>query len=64
VKLGRFSFRSGFASAVLGIALALVLGAPARRLLPWMMASVVFWGMALTVSATFGFDVLPRPRRA
>ena len=50
--------------APLGIALALILGAPARRLLPWMMASMVFWGMALTVSATFGFDVLPRPRRA
>jgi hypothetical protein len=49
--------------APLGIALALVLGAPVRRLLPWMIVSVVFWGMVLTVTATFGFEVLPRPRR-
>jgi hypothetical protein len=35
-----------------------------RRLLPWMIVSVVFWGMVLTVTATFGFEVLPRPRRA
>jgi hypothetical protein len=50
--------------APLGIALALVLGAPVRRLLPWMIVSVVFWGMVLTVTATFGFDVLPHPTRA
>jgi len=29
-----------------------------------MIVSVVFWGMVLTVTATFGFDILPRPRRA
>ncbi len=48
--------------APLGIVLALVLGAPVRRLLPWMIVSVVFWGMVLTVTATFGFDALPHTR--
>ena len=38
----------------LGTALALVLGAPVRRLLPWMIVSVVVWGVGLTVTATVG----------
>ena len=40
--------------APLGTALALVLGAPVRRLLPWMIVSVVVWGVGLTVTATVG----------
>jgi uncharacterized membrane protein YjjB (DUF3815 family) len=40
--------------APFGTALALVLGAPVRRLLPWMIVSVVVWGVGLTVTATVG----------
>jgi hypothetical protein len=40
--------------APLGSALALALGAPARRLLGWMIVSVALWGVGLTVAATFG----------
>ncbi len=40
--------------APLGTALALVLGAPVRRLLLWMIVSVVVWGVGLTATATVG----------
>ena len=50
--------------APLGIALALALGAPWRRLLPWMIVSVVVWGVGLTVAAAFGFDELLHLRSA
>jgi hypothetical protein len=50
--------------APLGIALALALGAPVRRLLPWMIVSVVVWGLGLTVAAAFGFDELLHLRSA
>jgi len=40
--------------APLGSALALALGAAARRLLGWMIVSVALWGVGLTVAATFG----------
>jgi len=43
--------------APLGTLLALLLGAPRRRLLRWMVASVVFWGAALTGAAAFGLSV-------
>ena len=49
--------------APLGTALALVLGAPARRLMPWMIVSVVVWGVGLSVATTFGFDGLLHFRR-
>ena len=43
--------------APLGTLLALLLGAPRRRLLRWMVASVVLWGTALTGAAAFGLSV-------
>ena len=43
--------------APLGTALALVLGAPVRRLLGWMILSVALWGVGLTVAATLGLLV-------
>jgi Putative small multi-drug export protein len=49
--------------APLGTALALVLGAPVRRLIPLMIVSVVVWGVGLTVATTFGFDGLLQLRR-
>jgi hypothetical protein len=49
--------------APLGTALALVLGAPARRLMPWMIVSVVVWGVGLSVATPFGFDGLLHLRR-
>ena len=44
--------------APLGTLLALLLGAPRRRLLGWMVASVVLWGRVLTGAAAFGLSVL------
>ncbi len=38
--------------------LALALGAPARPLLLWMLASVVSWGAVLTGAAALGFSML------
>lgn len=43
--------------APLGTLLALLLGAPRRRLLRWMVASVVLWGTVLTGAAAFGLSV-------
>ncbi len=43
--------------APLGTLLALLLGAPRRRLLRWMVASVVLWGTALTGAAALGLSV-------
>ncbi len=43
--------------APLGTVLALLLGAPRRRLLGWMAASVVLWGTVLTGAAAFGLSV-------
>ena len=43
--------------APLGTLLALLLGAPRRRLLRWMVASVVLWGTVLTRAAAFGLSV-------
>ena len=37
--------------------LALALGAPARPLLLWMLASVAFWGLVLTGAAALGFSM-------
>ena len=42
---------------VLGTLLALALGAPARPLLLWMLASVVFWGAVITGAAALGFSM-------
>jgi hypothetical protein len=42
---------------LLATLLALVLGAPPRPLLLWMLASVVFWGAALTGAAALGFSL-------
>jgi hypothetical protein len=42
---------------LLATLLALVLGAPPRPLLLWMLASVVFWGAALTAAATLGLSI-------
>ena len=39
---------------LLATVLALGLGAPPRPLLGWMLASVVFWGVALTVAGALG----------
>lgn len=43
--------------APLGTLLALLLGAPRRRLLLWMVASVVLWVTVLTGAAAFGLSV-------
>ncbi len=43
--------------APLGTVLALLLGAPRRRLLGWMVASVVLWGTVLTGATAFGLSV-------
>ncbi len=43
--------------APLGTLLALLLGAPRRLLLRWMVASVVLWGAVLTGAAAFGLSV-------
>ena len=40
--------------------LALALGAPARSLLLWMLASVVLWGLVLTRAAALGFSLFWR----
>jgi len=42
---------------LLATILALGLGAPPRPLLGWMLASVVFWGMALTAAAALGLSI-------
>jgi hypothetical protein len=42
---------------VLATLLALALGAPARPLLLWMLASVVFWGAVLTAATALGFSL-------
>ena len=42
---------------LLATVLALGLGAPPRPLLFWMLASVVFWGVALTGAAALGLSV-------
>ena len=41
---------------ILATLLALALGAPARSLLVWMLASVVFWGAVITGAAALGFS--------
>ncbi len=43
--------------APLATVLALALGAPARSLLYWMIASVVLWGTFLTGAAALGFEI-------
>ena len=42
---------------VLATLLALALGAPARPLLLWMLASVVFWGAVIAGAAAVGFSM-------
>ena len=42
---------------VLATLLALALGAPARPLLSWMLASVVFWGAVIAGAASLGFSI-------
>ncbi len=42
---------------ILATLLALALGAPARPLLLWMLASVVLWGAVITGAAALGFSV-------
>ena len=42
---------------LLATLLALALGAPARSLLLWMLASVVLWGLVLTGAAALGFSL-------
>jgi hypothetical protein len=42
---------------LLATLLALALGAPARSLLVWMIASVVLWGLVLTGAAALGFSI-------
>ncbi len=42
---------------LLATLLALALGAPARPLLVWMLASVVLWGAVLTGAAALGFSI-------
>ena len=42
---------------LLATLLALALGAPPRSLLWWMLASVVFWGLALTGGVALGFSI-------
>ena len=42
---------------LLATLLALALGAPARSLLLWMIASVVLWGLVLTGAAALGFSI-------
>ncbi len=42
---------------LLATVLALGLGAPARALLGWMIASIVFWGAAITAAAALGLSV-------
>jgi Ca2+/H+ antiporter, TMEM165/GDT1 family len=42
---------------VLATLLALALGAPARPLLLWMLASVVFWGAVITGAAALGLSM-------
>ena len=42
---------------LLATVLALGLGAPARPLLCWMLASIVFWGAALTGAAALGLSI-------
>ena len=42
---------------VLATILALGLGAPPRPLLYWMLASIVFWGAALTGAAALGLSI-------
>jgi hypothetical protein len=42
---------------LLATLLALALGAPARSLLLWMLASVVLWGTVLTGAAALGFSM-------
>lgn len=46
--------------APLATVLALALGAPTRRLLVWMISSVVLWGVVLTGAAALGFEVFGR----
>ncbi|MDQ3302384.1 MAG: small multi-drug export protein [Actinomycetota bacterium] len=43
---------------LLATILALGLGAPPRPLLYWMLASIVFWGAALTGAAALGLSIL------
>jgi hypothetical protein len=38
----------------LGVATGLVLGAPARRLLPWLMLGIVLWTAVLTLVGAYG----------
>ena len=42
---------------LLASVLALGLGAPARPLLCWMLASIVFWGAVLTGAAALGLSI-------
>lgn len=39
------------------VVVAIALGAPSRLLLPWMVASVLFWGAILTGAVAFGISV-------
>ncbi len=43
---------------LLATILALGLGAPARPLLYWMLASVIFWGAILTAGAASGLSII------
>ena len=44
----------GLTGAPIGVALGLFLGAPARRLVPWTLAGLFLWTVALTLGAMFG----------
>jgi hypothetical protein len=44
----------GLLGAPLGVATGLVLGAPARRLLPWLLVGISLWTLALTVLGAYG----------
>lgn len=46
-----------FAGTLLSTLVALGLGAPPRRLLFWMSASLVFWGAVLTGAVVLGFSI-------
>lgn len=46
-----------FAGTLLSTLVALGLGAPPRRLLFWMCASLVFWGAVLTGAVVLGFSI-------
>ena len=46
-----------FAGTLLSTLVALGLGAPARKLLFWISASLVFWGTVLTGAVVFGLSI-------